>query len=297
MRRLTIGRRKKLLFVPLLFLTPALILYAIFFAYPFLFTFVLSFQQWDMINPDKQFVGLDNFVRLFQDEVFWQSLKNTFYYMLMTMPASMAIGLALALVLESLLRGRAFYRFILYLPVVSSIAVIAIIWSFMYHPDYGLVNELLRSVGISGPNWLNQSGSALWAVAIVGVWKSFGYEMLLFISGLKAIDRGLYEAASIDGASRVRKLLSITLPLLSPVTMFIFIMGIIGSFQSFALISIMTKGGPNNSTNILVYEVYQEAFQYFDIGKAAAISMVLFVLVISITVVQLRISRSAVHYQ
>lgn len=296
MAKPTISYRRKMLLLPLLFLAPALLLYAVFFIYPFLFTFLLSFQQWDMIHPERSFVGWSNYAALMGDEVFWKSLRNTFLYMLMTMPVSIALGLGVALLMESLLRGRTVYRFLFYLPVVSSISVIAIIWSLMYDDQRGIVNQLLALLGIDGPNWLSQSSSSLWAVAIVGIWKSFGYEMLLFVSGLKAIDKGLYEAAAIDGAGRWRKLFHLTLPLLSPVTLFIVVMGIISSFQNFALIQIMTGGGPNNSSNVLVYELYQEAFRFFSVGKAAAISVILFVLVLLITVVQLRISRRTVHY-
>lgn len=296
MAKPTISYRRKMLLLPLLFLSPALLLYAVFFIYPFLFTFLLSFQQWDMIHPERSFVGWSNYAALMGDEVFWKSLRNTFLYMLMTMPVSIALGLGVALLMESLLRGRTVYRFLFYLPVVSSISVIAIIWSLMYDDQRGIVNQLLALLGIDGPNWLSQSSSSLWAVAIVGIWKSFGYEMLLFVSGLKAIDKGLYEAAAIDGAGRWRKLFHLTLPLLSPVTLFIVVMGIISSFQNFALIQIMTGGGPNNSSNVLVYELYQEAFRFFSVGKAAAISVILFVLVLLITVVQLRISRRTVHY-
>lgn len=291
-----LGYRRKMLLLPFLFLIPAFLLYAVFFVYPFLYTFLLSFQQWNMISPERTFVGLSNYAALMQDEVFWKSLRNTSLYLLMTLPISIAIGLGLALLLESLRRGRAVYRFVFYLPVVSSIAVIAIIWSLMYDYQSGIINKLLSFIGADGPNWLSNSSTALWAVAIVGIWKSFGYEMLLYVSGLKAIDKGLYEAASIDGAGRWRRLVHLTLPLLSPITLFIIIMGVISSFQNFALIKIMTNGGPNNSSNVLVYQLYQEAFQFFSIGKAAAISVILFAIVLLITAIHLRLSRNAVHY-
>ncbi|WP_010274364.1 carbohydrate ABC transporter permease [Paenibacillus senegalensis] len=296
MTKLKIGYRRKMLLLPFLFLLPALLLYAVFFIYPFLYTLLLSFQQWNMISPERTFVGLSNYAALMHDEVFWKSLLNTFLYLLMTLPASIAIGLGLALLIESLQRGRTVYRFIFYLPVISSIAVIAIIWSLMYDYQSGIINKLLSLFGINGPNWLSNSSTALWAVAIVGIWKSFGYEMLLYVSGLKAIDKGLYEAAELDGAGRFRRLVHLTLPLLSPITLFIIIMGVISSFQNFALIKIMTNGGPNNSSNVLVYQLYQEAFQFFSIGKAAAISVILFAIVLLITAVQLRLSRSSVHY-
>lgn len=296
MIKLNFGYRRRMLLLPFLFLIPAFLLYAVFFVYPFLYTFLLSFQQWNMISPERTFVGLSNYAALMHDEVFWKSLRNTFLYMLMTMPISIAIGLGLALLMESLQRGRTVYRFIFYLPVVSSIAVIAIIWSMMYDYQSGIVNKLLALFGVDGPNWLSDSSTVLWAVAIVGIWKSFGYEMLLYISGLKAIDKGLYEAAALDGAGPLRRLVHLTLPLLSPITLFIIIMGVISSFQNFALIKIMTNGGPNNSSNVLVYQLYQEAFQFFSIGKAASISVILFAIVLLITAVQLRLSRGTVHY-
>ncbi|WP_178023481.1 carbohydrate ABC transporter permease [uncultured Paenibacillus sp.] len=296
MKKPMLGYRRQMLLLPLLFLVPAIVLYAVFFVYPFLFTFLLSFQQWNMVSPDRTFVGMSNYTELLRDEVFWTSMRNTVLYLLMTMPISIGLGLGLALLMESLLRGRAVYRFIFYLPVVSPIAVVAIVWSLMYDDQHGVVNELLRFFGMDGPNWLSDASSSLWAVAIVGIWKGFGYEMLLYVSGLKAIDKGLYEAASLDGAGWLRRLVHITLPLLSPITLFIVIMGIISSFQNFTLIKIMTGGGPNNSSNVLVHQLYQEAFQFFSIGKAAAISVLLFALVLLITVVQLRLSRNTVHY-
>ncbi|AJY77627.1 sugar ABC transporter permease [Paenibacillus beijingensis] len=283
--------------IPFAFLLPALGLYAVFFVYPFIFALGLSFQSWNMISPDKTFVGLANYRHLLHDEVFWISLKNSGLYVLLTVPLAMAIGLVLALLVESLWRGKRLYRLIFFLPVVSSIGVISIVWSLMYNPQVGAINVLLRMFGIEGPNWLNDPSMALWALAIVGIWKGFGYNMVLYISGLKSIDRGLYEAASIDGAGRWRQFRNVTLPLLSPVTFFILVMSIISSFQAFATIQIMTKGGPNNATNVLVYQIYQEAFQFFNIGVATASSVILLLIVGLLTVIQLRMSNKMVHYQ
>ncbi|WP_238590870.1 carbohydrate ABC transporter permease [Paenibacillus beijingensis] len=294
-RRFRSGLRKS--WIPFAFLLPALGLYAVFFVYPFIFALGLSFQSWNMISPDKTFVGLANYRHLLHDEVFWISLKNSGLYVLLTVPLAMAIGLVLALLVESLWRGKRLYRLIFFLPVVSSIGVISIVWSLMYNPQVGAINVLLRMFGIEGPNWLNDPSMALWALAIVGIWKGFGYNMVLYISGLKSIDRGLYEAASIDGAGRWRQFRNVTLPLLSPVTFFILVMSIISSFQAFATIQIMTKGGPNNATNVLVYQIYQEAFQFFNIGVATASSVILLLIVGLLTVIQLRMSNKMVHYQ
>ncbi|MDT3427301.1 ABC-type sugar transport system permease subunit [Paenibacillus forsythiae] len=290
------GRLHKL-WLPLAFLLPALGLYAVFFVYPFLFSLSLSFQQWNLISPDKEFVGLANYVHLLHDDVFWISLRNSALYMLMTVPLAVGIGLAMALLVESLWKGKRLYRLVFFLPVVSSIGVISIVWGLMYNPQDGAVNKLLASFGIQGPNWINDPAMALWALAIVGIWKGFGYNMVLYISGLKSIDRSLYEAASIDGAGRGARLRHVTVPLLSPVTFFILVMSIISSFQVFATIQIITRGGPNNSTNVLVYQIYQEAFQFFNIGTAAASSTLLLLIVGTLTVVQLRLSNRMVHYQ
>ena len=276
---------------------PALGLYVVFFIYPFIFAFILSFQKWNLISPNKEFVGLDNYRRLLHDEVFWISLKNSALYVLLTVPFAMGIGLALALAVESLWRGKRLYRMIFFLPVVSSISIISIVWSLMYNEQVGAINVLLRMFGIQGPNWMNDPATALWSLAIVGIWKGFGYNMVLYISGLKSVDRTLYEAASMDGAGRWKQFRHVTLPMLSPVTFFILVMSIISSFQVFTTIQIMTRGGPNNATNVLVYQIYQEAFQFFNIGVASASSTILLLLVGTLTVIQLRLSRKTVHYQ
>jgi ABC-type sugar transport system permease subunit len=283
--------------VPLGFLLPALGLYAVFFIYPFIYSFILSFQEWNMISPNKKFVGATNYIHLLQDEVFWISFQNSTLYVLFTVPIAMGLGLALALMVESLWVGKGLYRLIFFMPVVSSIGIISIVWSLMYNPQVGIINVLLGKIGIQGPNWTNNPSTALWALAILGIWKSFGYNMVLYISGLKSIDRGLYEAATIDGANRIQKLRHVTLPLLSPVTFFIVVMSVISSFQVFATIQVMTQGGPNNATNVLVYQIYQEAFQFFNIGGATASSTLLFIFVASLTVFQLRVGKKLVHYQ
>lgn len=282
---------------PFMFLSPAMVIYGSFFIFPFLFSLYLSFMQWNLISPNKEFVGIDNYMALFADPVFWISLKNTVIYVLGTVPLSMILGLAMAILVEAAGRFREVYRFLFFIPVVASIAVVSIVWTLLFSPNNGLISNFLQVFGVQGPNWLNDPNWAMWALILVGVWKAMGYNMVLYIAGLKSIDRQLYEAAQIDGAGRWMQFRSITLPLLSPVTFFVMIVSIINSFQVFATIHIMTRGGPNNATNVLVYEVWQEAFQFFDIGKASALSMVLFLLVLAITVVQIRMTESKVHYQ
>lgn len=282
---------------PFLFLSPALLVYGSFFIFPFIFSLYLSFMQWNLVSPNKEFVGIDNYIALVKDPVFWISLKNTVIYVLGTVPLSMILGLVMAILVEAAGRLREVYRFMFFIPVVTSIAVVSIVWTLLFSPNNGLIGNILKTVGVQGPNWLNDPNWAMWALIIVGVWKAMGYNMVLYIAGLKSIDRQLYEAAQIDGAGKWMQFRSITLPMLSPVTFFVMIVSIINSFQVFATIHIMTRGGPNNATNVLVYEVWQEAFQFFDIGKASALSMVLFLLVLAITIVQIRMTESKVHYQ
>lgn len=282
---------------PFLFLSPALLVYGSFFIFPFIFSLYLSFMQWNLVSPNKEFVGIDNYIALVKDPVFWISLKNTVIYVLGTVPLSMILGLVMAILVEAAGRLREVYRFLFFIPVVTSIAVVSIVWTLLFSPNNGLIGNILKTVGVQGPNWLNDPNWAMWALIIVGVWKAMGYNMVLYIAGLKSIDRQLYEAAQIDGAGKWMQFRSITLPMLSPVTFFVMIVSIINSFQVFATIHIMTRGGPNNATNVLVYEVWQEAFQFFDIGKASALSMVLFLLVLAITIVQIRMTESKVHYQ
>ncbi|MEB3103707.1 carbohydrate ABC transporter permease [Ferviditalea candida] len=282
---------------PYAMLSPALVLYGTFFIFPFLFALFLSFMQWNLISPDMEYVGLENYRNLFADDVFWVSFKNTFVYALGTVPASMMIALGLAVLVESVGRAREIYRFLLFIPVVASLAVTSLVWMLLMNPHSGLFNKYLSVFGIEGPNWLNDPNWAMWSLIIIGVWKAIGYNLVLYIAGLKGIDNQLYEAAEIDGAGKWKQFFTITMPLLAPVNLFVLIVSIINSFQVFTTIHIMTQGGPNNATNVLVYQVWQEAFQFFDIGKASALSMVLFALLLIITIVQIRMTESKVHYQ
>ncbi|XFO65590.1 sn-glycerol-3-phosphate transport system permease protein UgpA [Sporomusa silvacetica DSM 10669] len=289
-------KTKKLLW-PVLLLLPALVIYGVFFIFPFFFTFYLSFMQWNLISPDIEPVGLQNYQNLFADKVFWISLTNTAFYVAVTVPLSMLLGLGLAVLVEGAGRYREVYRFLLFIPVVASLAVTSYVWMLLMNPTNGLINALLAYLEIAGPNWLNDPQWALLSLMIIGVWKALGYNIVLYIAGLKGIDKRLYEAAEMDGAGKWKQFTAITMPMLSPVHFFVLLVSIINSFQLFTTIHIMTHGAPNNATNVLVYEVWQEAFQFFDIGKASALSMVMFIVVLLITILQIRFSESKVHYQ
>lgn len=279
------------------FLLPALALYTVFFIYPLGYSFYLSFFKSNLINPAIKFVGISNYTYLFKSEIFWKAFTNTILYVVYTVPVSMLIGLVLALLVEKLKYGKQLYRTLFYLPVISSAAIISTVWELMYNPNIGTINKLLEMIGIHGGNWLNDPKLALRALAAIGIWKHFGYNMVLYISAMKGINREMYEASAIDGANRFRKIWHITMPLLSPITFFILIMGVISSFQVFTAIQIITQGGPNNATNVLVYEIYMEAFRYYNVGIATASSTLFLILVGLFTILQFKLGQKHVHYQ
>lgn len=282
---------------PWLYLAPALVVYSLFWVGPAAYSLYLSFFDWDMASPQKTFVYLDNYRRVLTDPVFHVSLVNTGIYVVATVLLGTGIGLGLALVVHSLRRGREIYRFVVFLPVVTSITVITLIWLFLLNTQVGVVNQVLRLAGVAGPNWLNSPTTALLAIVVVGVWKGFGYNVVLFTAGLEGIDRELYEAAALDGAGRWSMFRHITWPLLTPVTLFVVVVGVIASFQVFATVQIMTRGGPANATNVLVYHIWEAAFRFFDVGYAAALATLLALLVAGLTVFQIRRGEEHVHYQ
>lgn len=290
-KNITLGRIK-----PLLFLLPALLIYGGFFLFPFIYSIYLSFMHWNLASSFKEFVAFQNYVHLFADRIFWRALFNTVVYTLATAVPLMVLGLLVAVLVEGSGRFKEVYRVLLFLPVVSSLAATALVWILMMSPTDGMINAILFKIGLAGPNWLNDPTWAMVSIIIVGIWKTLGYNMVLFITGMKSIDRQVYEAAELDGAGPIRQFFVITWPLISPVTLFVLVVNVIQSFQAFTAVYIMTRGGPNNATNILVYQVWQEAFQFFDIGKASALSIVLFLLVLAVSILQIRLMDKNIHY-
>jgi ABC-type sugar transport system permease subunit len=281
-----------------LYLGPALGLYALFWLGPAAYSLYLSFFDWDMASPRMTPVGLDNYRRVLTDPVFLVSLRNTLLYVAGTVVVGTGVGLALALAIQRVPGARAVYRFVFFLPVVTSITVVSLVWLFFFNTQIGVVNQVLRLLGVTGPNWLNDPATALLALIVVGVWKGFGYNVVLFTAGLAAIDREVYEAAALDGATTGWTVFRhVTWPLLSPVTLFVVVMGVIGSFQVFASVQLMTRGGPANATNVLVYHIWEAAFRFFDVGYAAALATLMALLVGIVTIVQLRKGERLVHYQ
>lgn len=275
-----------------LFLLPSFAGLLTFVLIPILMGFVISFTNYDGYKK-LDFVGLNNYIHMFQDDYVLTSLKNNVIYTAVTVPATMIISLLLALALNMGMKGSTFFRTMIFFPTISSMVAVGIVWSLLFNPVQGPVNQLLMAVGIdSPPRWLASTTWALWAIMIVAVWKQAGYYMVIFLSGLQAIPKQLYESAQIDGANSVVRFFKITLPMLSPTTFMVLILSIIGSFQVFDLVSIMTDGGPGRATNVLVYRIYQEGFEYSKMGYASAIAYFLFLIIFVITLIQFRGSKN-----
>lgn len=279
-----------------IFLSPALAVITLFFAVPVLAAFVLSFTDFDIYSLGNwdyiRFVGVENYIRILETPLFWKALKNTFYFVLIGGPLSVAVSLGTALMLNSkLAKFKSVYRTVYFLPVVSSLIAVAIIWRYLYHPAHGLLNYLLSYVGIPPIDWLGDPAIAMPAIIIMAVWKNFGYNMLIFIAGLQNISDDLYEAAHLDGANWWQQFKEITIPMLKPTTVFIVMITIIGYFQLFAEPYVMTQGGPLNSTTSIVLLMYEQGFRWWSMGYAAAIAFVLFIIIMFFTVIQLLLQR------
>lgn len=273
-----------------LMLAPNILGFFMFMLIPVVATFVLSFTRYDMLSA-PEFVGLQNYIEMFSDPIVRQTTLNTVLYTVLTVPVGMFISLILAICFDQKIHFRRFYRAAYFLPSITSMVVVSIVWQWLYNPDFGLINYILYLFGIPGPKWLLDVRTSLLSIAIVGIWKNAGYNMLLFLSGLQGISDTYYEAARIDGVNNLQQFRYITVPLLKPTTFFIFVMSIIKSFQVFDSVALMTKGGPGRSTSVLVHYFYQNAFQYFKMGYGCAIAYLLFFIVLCLTLINMRAEK------
>ncbi|WP_298324491.1 sugar ABC transporter permease [Haloactinopolyspora sp.] len=291
-RRPSRGRRssgRKLRRAGWLMVTPALAHTIVWIAIPVVATFVLSFTNYEVFSA-PEFIGLDNYVELWNDDVFRKATWNTVIYTFFTVPFSMAVAVVVAVLLNQKIRGRTAFRAAFFLPQVTATVAIAMVWLWMYNPQYGLLNALMSFLGLPTQAWLANPDWALWAVILVGIWQGIGMKMLIYLAALQNIDHHLYEAASMDGASSVRQFFSITLPMLKPATFFVFVVSIIGAFQVFDQVYVLTDGGPANATTMMTYEVYRAAFQDFRMGLACAQSVVLFAFLLVLTMINRRLT-------
>jgi multiple sugar transport system permease protein len=278
------------------FLAPALIPIFAFFFLPALAAFVLSFTDFDIYSLSNlqyaRFVGLKNYQQLLKDPLFWKAMANTFYYVLIGGPLSIAASLGTALVINSkLVRFRSFFQTVYFAPVVTTLVAVAVVWRFIYHPRFGLLNYALSFFGIDPIDWLGDPVWAMPAIILMSIWKGFGYNMIIFVAGLQNIPTQLYEAARMDGANAWQQFKSITLPMLAPTTVFVSIIAMIGNFQLFTEPYVMTQGGPVNSTLSIVLLMYQQGFRWWNLGYSAAIAFVLFGVILLGSLIQSRLQK------
>jgi multiple sugar transport system permease protein len=268
-----------------------------------LYCFWISFHRWNMLTP-MRWVGLDNYISAFQSGEFHDSVRITFVYMLLAVPSCVILGLFVGLLLKQVTRGRAFFRLMFFLPVITSMVVAAMIWEWIFDAEMGLLNNILYALGAPRAprshwmDWLRDSqGGAMAAVLTVGVWKRVGYNAVIFLAGLNNIPVEYLEAARIDGAGPLRRFRLIILPLLSPTTFFIVVLQVIAAFRVLVSVAVMTGGGPAKSTNVLVYYLYTTAFRYFKMGEGSTLAIVVLLIILAFTVVQFRFGEKRVHYQ
>ncbi len=270
-----------------LFLIVPLCLLIIFVFIPIVFAFIISFFDWELLRDEQTFIGIGNYTELFQDTIFWKAFMNTVLYTIGVVPLQTFLALFLAFIMNQKLKGRAFFRIAFYIPAITSSVVTSILFVAIYSNE-GLLNSLLESIGLQGTDWLTNSKTALLSIMFLNVWSTSGYFMISFLAGLQNIPASVYEAAKIEGASQWQQFWNITVPMVRPVTYFVLVMSLIGCFQVFDQIFVMSSGGPNNATTTMSYMVYQNSFQYFRLGYGAAIAVVLAGIIFLVTIIQKR---------
>lgn len=286
-----------------LFLLPSLLGFLVFVAAPVVMSFLLSFVNWNLLQP-PEWIGLANFRHLLtRDPVFWRVMGNTAYFMVTIVPLQLIFGLALAIALNQSIRGRLIYRVIYFMPVVTTIVAGAIVFQFLLNRDFGVVSRLiwdfaaLTGLPIEPPDFLNSTRWSKPAVVMLTLWKNTGFTMVIYLAALQGVPQELYDAAQVDGAGAWQRFRNVTFPLISPTTFFLFIIQMIGAFQLFTEAYTMTRGGPAQSTSTVVYYIYQNAFEFQRMGRASAIAWILFVFIFLFTFIQTRMQRRWVHYE
>jgi len=281
-----------------LFILPNLIGLAVFTFFALAFSLTISFTDWNLVGSlsDLHFVGFDNYVALVQDKLFWVSLLNNLWFLLVV-PVETLLALLIAIALNRFVIGSKALRVVYYLPNITNMAAVLVVWNLLFHPEKGPVNVVLKSLGwLHPPMWMFDEAWSKPTVALFGVWTSIGFYVLIYLAGLQGINRELYESADMDGAGGFKKLLRITIPMISPTTFFVVVLSVIKSFQQWSSVQILTEGGPGNSTYILGYYIYNMGFKYYKMGYASAIAWVLFFIVLIITLIQWKGQKKWVHY-
>jgi sn-glycerol 3-phosphate transport system permease protein len=279
-----------------LLLLPSLIFLLLFTFYPVIQTFILSFHQADLGSPEPFFNGIDNYKQMVEDEVFWKVLTNNIWFAIGTVPTSVALALGMALFANKALRGKSFIRTAYFYPTVVPMIAVANIWLFIYTPEYGALSHVMEWFGKGDMNWLGDQKNVMWAMIFMVIWKETGYFMIFYLAGLQNISQELYESASMEGASSWTVFRRITFPLLMPTTMFVSIIAFTNSFKLVDHLVIMTKGGPDNASNLLLYYIYETAFSFWDQGMASALTIVMVVLLLLVAAFQFFGMDKKIHY-
>jgi len=281
----------------MLFLLPSILLFGVFLFYPMFKTIYLSFFLTNAQGATTVFVGWENYKALFTDPIFLKSVKNTFLFVSYTVPPTVVISLALAVLANEKLKGIGFFRTIFSSTMGVSVAAASVFWLYLFNPTMGLLNKILETFGLDAIEWLTDPKWALFSVSVTTIWMNIGFTFLILLGGLQSIDSSLYESADIEGTGYFYKLRRITIPMLSPTFFFVITVSIINAFQTFGQIDILTQGGPANGTNLIVYSIYREAFVNYQFGSASAQAVVLFILILLMTALQFKLGERKVHYQ
>lgn len=277
-----------------IFIFPNLIATVVFLFIPLIYSLYISLMEWNIVQ-DPVFIGLNNYtVKLVQDTQFALALKNTLVYSAISIPLGMVLAVFVAYLLSGNLKGTTVFRSIVFLPVIMSTVAVSMIWKWLLNGDYGVVNYLLSLIGIKGPHWLGDERLAMGTIILISIWKNLGFNVVILIAAFKDVPSSFYESAALDGANERQKLIRISLPLIAPSVFFVSVMSIINSFQVFDLIYNLTKGGPNGSTTVLYYLVWQNAFRFFDMGYASALSWIVFIIIFAFTMIQMRITNKQI---
>lgn len=284
-----------------IFIAPALISLAVWWIWPIIYSIYLSLTRWDFMSPTKNWVGLENYIKIATHREFHRVLWNTVYFSIGSVILAVILGLILALILNQKLRGTSFYRALIFSPWITPTVAAALVWLWIYNRDLGILNNILSLFGVHRIDWIGSGQGAfrLWAMPSIiffTVWKTAGYNMVYFLAGLTTIPVELYEAAEIDGAGNLQKFRYVTLPMLSPMTFFIMVVSLIGAFNAFDQIRVLTQGGPGDATRTIVYYLYQNAFEFFEVGYGSAVAIILLLLLLLLTFVQFRVASRWVHY-
>lgn len=298
-KRIYWNRKRREQLAGWLFVAPEVVGMLLLSVVPLVFSLILSFTEWNLVGGLSaiQFIGLDNFVEMFHDDKFWKALKNNVLFTAITVPLGILLSLMMAAIIQFRIHFKEYFKIAFFIPYVCSTVAVAAVWSALFHPSQGPLNQMLMQLGMEHPpKWLVDTTYSLAAIMIIYVWQLLGYQIVIFIAGLSNIPDDIYESASIDGATGIQQFRYITLPLLGPTTFFLTITSIISSFKVFDMIKFLTGGGPNYASTVLVYQIYEEGFQKFNMGYAAAMSWVLFLIIVLISSVTSYFQSRNVHY-